>query len=117
MGKRKGRKKPTGNFKPRDPGLPTTFTCPNCDQPNAVECTLNKNDNIGRLKCRSCDMKYQTEITPLSHAVDVFNSWIDEWEAVNQGGATENQDEYQEQYEQDVPQEDEAVEDNDENDE
>ncbi|KAG5461637.1 MAG: hypothetical protein BJ554DRAFT_6137, partial [Olpidium bornovanus] len=47
----------------------------------------NKSAGIGEIKCRVCQITWQTNITPLSHAIDVYSDWIDACEENNRGGA------------------------------
>ena len=35
------------------------------------------------MQCNTCNAKYETQITALSDAIDVYSDWIDACEAVN----------------------------------
>mmetsp|Transcript_15123 Transcript_15123/g.17125 ORF Transcript_15123/g.17125 Transcript_15123/m.17125 type:complete len:96 (+) Transcript_15123:279-566(+) len=62
------------------------FKCPFCTHDDAVECKMNRSRGLGSLTCRICGAKYQTTITYLSEPIDVFCEWIDECDAVEDGG-------------------------------
>uniref|UniRef100_A0A6B2LUW7 Transcription elongation factor 1 homolog n=1 Tax=Arcella intermedia TaxID=1963864 RepID=A0A6B2LUW7_9EUKA len=92
MGKRKSRKKPKP--KPKDPGMPTTFDCPYCVHPGAVECTIRKKEGRGFVSCRVCGVRSSPiEITRLTSAVDIYNDWIDKCEDINRPPFEEHSEE------------------------
>jgi len=43
----------------------------------------NFETETGSVQCNTCGAKYETNITALSDAIDVYSDWIDACEAVN----------------------------------
>lgn len=105
MGKRKSRAKPVKKVVAK---VPTTFDCPFCNHEKAVDCKIDKDTQIGSIRCRICNESFQmiTTCTPLfssssaflcrissssgwtdadlSEPIDVYSEWIDQCEAANQ---------------------------------
>ena len=50
----------------------------------------NFETETGSVQCNTCGAKYETNITALSDAIDVYSDWIDECEAVNRPAAPTN---------------------------
>ncbi|PRQ35288.1 putative transcription elongation factor 1 [Rosa chinensis] len=80
MGKRKSRAKPV---KKRVEKLDTVFTCPFCNHGRSVECRIHKEEMVGSAVCYICKARFDTNITTLSEAIDIYSEWIDECERVN----------------------------------
>lgn len=81
MGKRKSRQ-----VQSKGPSLKvaTVFDCPFCSRRDTIEIKLHKRENVGKLFCRVCTVKYETKLGPLTKPVDIYCEWIDEAEKVNQ---------------------------------
>ena len=43
----------------------------------------NFETETGSVQCNTCNAKYETNITALSDAIDIYSDWIDACEAVN----------------------------------
>ncbi|KAL9133802.1 MAG: hypothetical protein Q9175_005021 [Cornicularia normoerica] len=81
MGKRKkSSRKPQGPKK-KEP-LPTNFPCLFCNHEKSVSVKLDKKAGIGELSCKVCGQQFQTGISYLSAAVDVYSDWIDACDTV-----------------------------------
>jgi len=84
MGRRKTRKKPPSVNKKNKAGvIPKSFDCPFCNHEGVVEIKLDQSKRIGSVSCTICDTHWQTVITPLSEAVDVYSEWLDACVNVN----------------------------------
>ncbi|BFZ64488.1 hypothetical protein YB2330_005634 [Saitoella coloradoensis] len=83
MGKRSKAAKPKAAIKEK---LSQTFNCLFCNQDNSVICKLDKKANVGTIRCTNCHQAFQTGITHLSEAVDVYSDWIDACDEVNKEG-------------------------------
>ena len=94
MGKRKTRKPPPKKVQPK---LPSSFDCPFCNHEGTVECTIDKKKSTGKVCCRVCGAFYQTNITYITEAIDLYSEWIDECEKANaeESVETERQEHYQ----------------------
>ena len=90
MGKRK--KSSRGPVKRQVLKLDTKFNCLFCNHENVVTCVLNKKECIGSLSCKICGQSFQTRINALSQPVDVYSDWFDAVEEVNQGKASDSED-------------------------
>ncbi|KAF0976580.1 hypothetical protein FDP41_004479 [Naegleria fowleri] len=90
MGKRKTRKPPPKKVQPK---LPTSFDCPFCNHEGTVECVIDRKQSTGKLTCRICGAQYQTNITYIMSAIDVYSEWIDECEKVNSANYNEEEEE------------------------
>jgi len=60
------------------PKLDTQFDCPFCNSAKCIEVKMSRPEQLGQLKCRVCNVQYQTRINYLNEAVDVYSEWIDE---------------------------------------
>ncbi|KAK3018772.1 hypothetical protein RJ639_005235 [Escallonia herrerae] len=80
MGKRKSRSKAAPKKKVK---LDDTFRCPFCNHGDSVECTILYKKSLGEAKCYVCSESYSTNVTPLTHPIDIYSEWIDACEAVN----------------------------------
>eukprot|EP00462_Mataza_sp_D1_P002711 CAMPEP_0175101098 /NCGR_PEP_ID=MMETSP0086_2-20121207/7562_1 /TAXON_ID=136419 /ORGANISM="Unknown Unknown, Strain D1" /LENGTH=79 /DNA_ID=CAMNT_0016375499 /DNA_START=91 /DNA_END=330 /DNA_ORIENTATION=+ len=70
----------------------TSFDCPFCNHAGTVECSLNRSTELGTIKCRVCDTKFQTTINYMTEPIDVFSEWIDECEKVNAEDAPDEEE-------------------------
>eukprot|EP01080_Neovahlkampfia_damariscottae_P005437 gene5437-9250_t len=93
MGRRKVRKAPPKKAKSV---VPNVFDCPFCNASSSVECKMDRKSSTGKVLCRICGTNYQTSISYLTDAVDVFSEWIDECQKENE---REHPEEYEEEYE------------------
>eukprot|EP00443_Scrippsiella_acuminata_P061053 CAMPEP_0115398184 /NCGR_PEP_ID=MMETSP0271-20121206/14190_1 /TAXON_ID=71861 /ORGANISM="Scrippsiella trochoidea, Strain CCMP3099" /LENGTH=85 /DNA_ID=CAMNT_0002821957 /DNA_START=125 /DNA_END=382 /DNA_ORIENTATION=- len=59
------------------------FDCLFCQTGKAVEVKMVRLEQIGFLKCRVCNVSFQSRISYLSEAVDVYSDWVDETEEAN----------------------------------
>ncbi|XP_037927720.1 transcription elongation factor 1 homolog [Teleopsis dalmanni] len=82
MVRRKSKRKPPPKRKLIEP-LQKYFMCPFCNNPKSCTVTMNKKQKVAVIKCRFCEVEYQTTITYLSDPIDVYNEWIDACDAVN----------------------------------
>ncbi|VDL17547.1 unnamed protein product [Hymenolepis diminuta] len=82
MGRRKSSRKPPQKAKVIEP-LPKQFNCPFCNHERSCEVEIDRERRTGYVKCSICLEDYQTSINALSQAIDVYNDWIDQCEAVN----------------------------------
>jgi len=80
MGRRRARAQ--AQPKPR-PKLDTQFDCLFCQSNKTIEVKMVRPEQIGFLKCRVCNVSFQTRISYLSEAVDVYSDWVDEAEEAN----------------------------------
>ena len=46
-------------------------------------CRSNFETEIGTVQCNTCGVKWETNITTLSDAIDVYSDWIDSCESAN----------------------------------
>ncbi|KAG5278546.1 hypothetical protein AALO_G00100140 [Alosa alosa] len=83
MGRRKSKRKPPPKKKLTG-DLDTQFTCPFCNHEKACDVKMERSRNTGIISCSVCLEEFQTPITYLSEAVDVYSDWIDACEAANQ---------------------------------
>lgn len=83
MAKRKSKRKAPTKRKAIEP-LETQFNCPFCNHEKSCEVKIDRSRNMGRISCRICLEEYQTEINYLTEAIDIYSSWIDACESVNQ---------------------------------
>jgi len=90
MGKRK--KSSRGPAKKQVQKLDTKFNCLFCNLENSVSCKLDKRNSIGSLNCKICGQSFQTRINALSQPVDVYSDWFDAVEEVNQGKASDSEE-------------------------
>ncbi|PRW44971.1 transcription elongation factor 1-like protein [Chlorella sorokiniana] len=81
MGKRKSSAKPPP--KKARPKLETTFACPFCNADKSVSCELDRETNVGAVKCSQCKAAWTTKIHQLSEPIDVYSEWIDACEEEN----------------------------------
>ncbi|CAD7935166.1 unnamed protein product [Amoebophrya sp. A25] len=75
MGRRRRRAAVVAKAKPK---LDTQFDCPYCNSSKSVEVKMSRPESLGQLKCRVCNVSYQTRINYLNEPVDVYSEWIDE---------------------------------------
>lgn len=94
MGKRKRATKPPP--KKKMPKLEKVFNCPFCGHENSVECEVLRSENIGKLECRLCGVRYSTTVGRLEEEIDVYYKWIDACDAANRGGEADEQVELEE---------------------
>eukprot|EP01114_Cavostelium_apophysatum_P006384 TRINITY_DN1766_c0_g1_i1.p1 TRINITY_DN1766_c0_g1~~TRINITY_DN1766_c0_g1_i1.p1 ORF type:complete len:133 (-),score=8.90 TRINITY_DN1766_c0_g1_i1:69-467(-) len=87
MGKRKSRKAPAPARKKTAP-IPTSFDCPFCNHEHSVECRMDRERDIGNIRCTVCDAAYQMIINHLSEPVDVYSEWLDECQVQNEAATT-----------------------------
>mmetsp|Transcript_94455 Transcript_94455/g.167295 ORF Transcript_94455/g.167295 Transcript_94455/m.167295 type:complete len:98 (-) Transcript_94455:110-403(-) len=80
MGRRRGRAQKGAGPKPK---LDTTFDCLYCQTVRAIEVKLVRLEQIGFLKCRVCNASFQTRISYLNEAVDVYSDWVDAVDEAN----------------------------------
>lgn len=83
MAKRKSKRKAPTKRKAIEP-LETQFNCPFCNHEKSCEVKIDRSRNMGRISCRICLEEYQMEINYLTEAIDIYSSWIDACESVNQ---------------------------------
>ncbi|CAB1458647.1 unnamed protein product [Pleuronectes platessa] len=83
MGRRKSKRKPPTKKKLTG-DLDNQFTCPFCNHEKSCDVKLERSRNTGIISCTVCLEEFQTPITYLSEAVDVYSDWIDACEAANQ---------------------------------
>lgn len=85
MGKRKTTtRKPAKKAKVSQP---KTFDCIFCRGDGTVTITLDKKEMLGNLKCRVCGKNFQSNLTALDEAVDVYAYWNDDVEERKEAGA------------------------------
>jgi len=82
MGRRKTRKAPVKKKLRLE--VPKSFDCPFCNHEKTVECKMDREKQIGQIRCSVCDASYQMLINFLSEPVDVYSEWIDQCEAENE---------------------------------
>ena len=82
MGKRKVKRKPAPKRKMIEP-LDTQFSCPFCNHEKSCYVKLDHERKTGSIRCRICGEEFNTPITDLYEAVDVYNDWIDACEEAN----------------------------------
>ncbi|XP_073485214.1 transcription elongation factor 1 homolog [Aquarana catesbeiana] len=82
MGHRKSKRKPPPKKKTRV--LETQFTCPFCNHEKSCDVNMDRARNTGVISCTVYLEEFQTQITYLSEAVDIYSDWIDACEAANQ---------------------------------
>lgn len=80
MGKRKSSRKVQKAPKPK---LERVFDCPFCNHNKTVEVLLKKSETKASISCRVCTVSWETKMTPLMEAIDVYSEWIDACEHVN----------------------------------
>ncbi|KAI9139110.1 transcription elongation factor 1, partial [Paraphysoderma sedebokerense] len=78
MGKRKSKRKPQAKKKLT---LDIVFDCMFCNHERVVEVKMEREHNIGSLRCRICNETFQTPIHALSEPIDVYSDWLDSCEA------------------------------------
>ncbi|KAF3852247.1 hypothetical protein F7725_005602 [Dissostichus mawsoni] len=83
MGRRKSKRKPPTKKKLTG-DLDSQFTCPFCNHEKSCDVKMERTRNTGIISCTVCLEEFQTPITYLSEAVDVYSDWIDACEAANQ---------------------------------
>lgn len=81
MGKRKRATKPPP--KKKTAKLPKIFDCPFCWHEKSVECYIQRDDNLGKIECRVCGVKFTCNIHSLDEEIDVYSKWIDACEEAN----------------------------------
>ena len=72
--------------------VPKSFKCPFCSSEASCEVKLNRDTEVGQIKCRVCGESDESRITTLSDPVDVYCAWVDalEYEKISRterGGA------------------------------
>ena len=82
MGKRKSSAKPPP--KKARPKLATQFACPFCNADKSVSCELDREANVGAVKCVQCKAAWTTKIHQLSEPIDVYRwaggeRWLAGW--------------------------------------
>ncbi|CAJ0581506.1 unnamed protein product, partial [Mesorhabditis spiculigera] len=82
MAKKKSQRKPPPKNKNIVP-LETQFNCPFCNHEKVCEVKMDRERNVGLVKCRVCLEDFQTKINYLSEAIDVYSDWIDACEKAN----------------------------------
>ncbi|KER26296.1 hypothetical protein T265_06414 [Opisthorchis viverrini] len=82
MGRRRSANKPPPKRKAIQP-LDKVFNCPFCNHGRSCEVVLQRDNNIGYIKCTICLEDFQTKINYLSQEIDVYNDWIDACEEAN----------------------------------
>jgi len=80
-GKQKSKKKVVSKIKQT---VPKAFKCPFCSHEGSCEVKMNRETEVGTIKCRVCGEGDESRITTLSDPVDVYVKWIDELEAMKQ---------------------------------
>jgi transcription elongation factor Elf1 len=70
MGKRKSSAKPPP--KKARPKLETTFPCPICNAGKSVSCEMDRDINIGAVRCSQCKVTWTMKIHQLSEPIDVY---------------------------------------------
>ena len=78
-GKQKSKKKVVSKIKQT---VPKAFKCPFCSHEGSCEVKMNRETEVGTIKCRVCGEGDESRITTLSDPVDVYVKWIDELEAM-----------------------------------
>lgn len=51
----------------------------------SVHCEMDRDRNVGQVKCSQCNEHWETKIHSLSEPIDVYSEWIDDCEAANAG--------------------------------
>ncbi|KAH8863546.1 Transcription elongation factor 1 like [Schistosoma japonicum] len=82
MGRRRSSNKPPPKRKIIVP-LDKVFNCPFCNHGRSCEVIMQRDNNIGYIKCTICLEDFQTKINYLSQEIDVYNDWIDACEEAN----------------------------------
>lgn len=90
MGKRKSRAKVVPKKKVLK--TPKVFQCPFCNHEGSVEFTVDREYNIGTVRCRVCHAQFQAEMKGLTEAIDVYSDWIDQCELEKRRAAGEMPD-------------------------
>mmetsp|Transcript_55337 Transcript_55337/g.89476 ORF Transcript_55337/g.89476 Transcript_55337/m.89476 type:complete len:99 (+) Transcript_55337:89-385(+) len=73
-----GRRRSRGQAAPKPkPKLDSMFDCLFCQSLKAIEVKLIRLEKIGFLKCRVCGVNFQSAISYLNEAVDVYSDWVD----------------------------------------
>merc|ERR1712039_766778 len=80
MGRRRARAQAPSKPKPK---LDTMFDCLFCQTGKAVEVKMVRLEQVGFLKCRVCGVTFQSRVSYLSEAVDVYSDWVEEAEEAN----------------------------------
>lgn len=80
MGKRKSSRKVQKAPRPK---LERVFDCPFCNHNKTVEVLFKKSESKASISCRVCTVSWETKMTPLMEAIDVYSDWIDACEHVN----------------------------------
>ncbi|KAJ2768152.1 hypothetical protein IWQ56_003049 [Coemansia nantahalensis] len=83
MGKRKSSRKVQAKKVIK---LETSFTCLHCNHEKSVTVKIDKDMGIGTLRCKVCGQTFQSRVTRLEGAVDVYAEWVDACERVNREG-------------------------------
>lgn len=80
MGKRKSSRKVQKAPRPK---LEKVFDCPYCNHNKTVEVSFKKAEQRASISCRVCAVAWETRLTALTEAIDVYSDWIDACEHVN----------------------------------
>ena len=57
--------------------VPKSFKCPFCSHEGSCEVKLDKETEVGSIKCNICGESDQSKINMLSDPVDVYCAWVD----------------------------------------
>ena len=90
MGRRKTSMK---KLKKKRPTVATLFKCLFCNHDSTVECTLDHKGKVGSLKCRVCNVSWETRIHYLTEPIDVYSEWIDATEEAQAEQLEDEEDE------------------------
>lgn len=64
--------------------LPGEFDCPFCNYNKCVEVFFRRRQGEGEIKCRVCNARYVTPLSPIMEKADLYCIWLDECHRVNQ---------------------------------
>ncbi|TBT99158.1 Elf1-like transcription elongation factor [Hamiltosporidium tvaerminnensis] len=76
MGRKKTRRSQI-KTKKRSDRMENRFNCPECNNESVVKCKIEKSSRLGYAYCTLCEASYKCSVNNLSHPVDVYSSWID----------------------------------------
>eukprot|EP00916_Digyalum_oweni_P019481 GHVL01032404.1.p1 GENE.GHVL01032404.1~~GHVL01032404.1.p1 ORF type:complete len:100 (+),score=16.52 GHVL01032404.1:29-328(+) len=92
-----GRRKSRAIVKKGPPSkLSTSFDCPYCGMERTIEVKMDRKSNLASLKCTntSCQCHenvWQSRISYLDEAVDIYHNWIDECQGENEEGGNQEE--------------------------
>ena len=90
MVKKKTRRKV---IKPPQPKLETVFNCCECGQKKTVAVKFDRKAKIGYLRCKACNVEFETKLRPADAYIDVYYRWVDEIEKEKERSSDEEKEE------------------------